>query len=203
MRNWKPREFPGGRPPVSVVLAAYGRPLEARTCLASLAAQTYPAFECLVVHDGPPPGDWVREAFAAVAGDDRFRLLATPRRDNAFGHPGRDLGRRAAAGAAVCFGNADNYYVPVYLEALADALEHSPADLAHCDCVHSHALWQPMRTELRRGRIDLACWAARRALVDRVAFDGVHFAADWDYLSRLLELKPRVAKVPMTLVVHN
>ena len=60
---------------VSVVVPLYQKAATIRRCLASIASQSYPGFEAIVVDDGSTDGGGA--AVAALA-DPRFRLVRQP-----------------------------------------------------------------------------------------------------------------------------
>ncbi|MEJ7811927.1 MAG: glycosyltransferase family 2 protein, partial [Gemmatimonadaceae bacterium] len=112
-------------PRVSVVVPTYNRAPLLRGALATVAAQTFPAWECLVCDDGSSDGtlDLVREI---ARGDPRFRLVPGPR----FGLPAgpRNRGIRAAHAPWVAFLDDDDVWHPRKLEHQVWALEREPAD---------------------------------------------------------------------------
>lgn len=203
MRYWKQRPTPG-MPRVGIAIASYlrddRRQLAALRCLlASLEAQTYPHWRAVVVHDGPLGSerpDWLRSG--------RFEFRETPVRAGQFGHPHR---QPAAASLADCpivgFSNGDNYYAPVFLEALVHEIAARKADLAYCDMVHSHQLWKPVTTKPTRGKIDVGGFLVRRSLVEQTPWTDYTFSGDGRYVEALVRKCRRVAKVPGCLFVHN
>lgn len=197
MRFWEPRHIRGA-PRLGIVVATYRQGPKLDCLLASLAAQTYRHQYAVVVHDGP----WADRPALPVPGE----LAHTPARANQFGHNCREAGRLLLAAAKpdyVMFTNGDNYYAPVFAEEAVWAAQSAQADLVYCNMIHSHKKWQPLKTELKRGRIDLGCWVCRADWVLAAPFAGREFAADWFYLEKLLARRPRVAKVDGYYMVHN
>lgn len=209
MRFWKPKQFPR-RPLLSVVVSAcFAEGLDvvrrsaALTCLLhSFRAQSYPNWEALVVHDG---NDGSSRAVAAVnqARDDRINLWVTPERKGHCGHPWRHVGALKTRGDVVGMTNDDNYYAPVYFEAIADQFVNHGADFVYTDMVHSHRRWQPVGTRLQRKLIDVGAWMAARALVVSTPWTDFEFAGDWTYIDALQKKAKTIAKVPGCLFVHN
>lgn len=211
MRYWrKHHPLPNTDLKAVMVVATYRQPIQMRVLLGSLLGQTYPNLKVIVVHDGP----WDPPPYSQGLEDEycrgRVLYVNTPVRENVFGHNCREFGRKVALsddrdfGRAdvVGFTNADNYYVPTYVESLISALNKG-YDLAYCNLIHSHKLWTPMKTELKRGKIDCGAWLCRSLLVSKVSWQSSEFAEDWHYLSRLCQLKARATKVDGFLFVHN
>jgi glycosyltransferase involved in cell wall biosynthesis len=117
----------GSAPRVSVVLPAYDEPEFLVDAVRSVRAQTMPDFELLVVDDGSPREDAIREAFReAAAGDPRARLI---RQVNAGGSAARNRGIAEARGAWIAFLDHDDRWLPRKLEAqlaAADAADERP-----------------------------------------------------------------------------
>lgn len=199
MTYWKPFKTPGS-PLVSIVVAAFAPDARHRALLEcllkSLEAQTYPHWEAIVIHDGP-------SLWPPRITDTRVTLLETPQRKNDFGHSGRPAGIKAATGKYITLTNGDNYYCPVFLEAMVHMLIMKKGQLVYCDMVHSHKLWQPLKTTLKRKMVDLGCWMADAALVKATPWTDFTFSADWFFLEKLLKKVKRPLKVPTTLFVHN
>ncbi len=213
MRFWKPRTVEGS-PKVGIAVAAYltnedSREAAAlRTLVASFQAQTYRNWELLIVHDGPYPHHYgMLEYFSQWDREPRVRTMETEKRLQDFGHHHRQAAITALLKDKcewIGLTNQDNYYAPVYLEWLLSDAQRKKATFVYCNAVHSHKQWKPMTTDIRRGKIDLGCFLAHRSIVERIKFDKVNFAADWDFIQRLVvAAKTRVARVDATLFTHN
>jgi GT2 family glycosyltransferase len=109
-------------PQVSIVLATYDRPQRLLRTLQTLAAQTYPAFEVLIVDNCPDrPG-----AATAVEriNDRRFRLLVEPRPGTSHA---RNTGLKAARTDIVAFTDDDVDADPNWLGNLVVPFYEDPA----------------------------------------------------------------------------
>jgi len=96
-------------PVVSVVIPAFNRAHTILRCLDSVRAQTYPAWEALVVDDGST--DATADLTRAVARQDpRIRLVHHPTRQGA--QAARNSGIRAARGEWVAFLDSDDEFLP-------------------------------------------------------------------------------------------
>jgi glycosyltransferase involved in cell wall biosynthesis len=149
------------QPLVTVVIPTWNRLPLLREAVASVIAQTYPAWELVIVDDGSTDGTaaWVRSL-----GDPRVRLLEVPR----LAHVGRlrNLGARAGRGALVSFLDSDDEWVPGKLWTQVEAMRSARARWCYgrYEMIDAHGLPTPRRAgEFRalRGPI------ARDLLVDR------------------------------------
>jgi glycosyltransferase involved in cell wall biosynthesis len=102
-------------PLVSVVLPTYDRPAELVRAVASVAAQTYPAVELVVVDDcSPTPAEAV-VGDAVAAGDlalGDLRVTHVRHGTNRGANAARNAGVRAAAGSIVAFLDDDDEWHP-------------------------------------------------------------------------------------------
>ena len=109
-------------PLVSVVVPSYNYGHFIRETLASLAAQTYGAWECVVVDDGSTDDTRaVVEAYAAV--DARVRYV---RQENARQAAARNNGIRHSSGDYFQFLDADDLLEPRKFERQVEQLEQHP-----------------------------------------------------------------------------
>ena len=110
-------------PLVSVITPTYNRPEELRKMLASLAAQTYPNFESIVVNDGGVAVDDVVADFPFA------RLIEQPANAGAI--------RAIAAGREHCRGTFisllpdDDWFYPDHIERVMFAILRSGASVGH------------------------------------------------------------------------
>lgn len=111
---------------VSVVIPTYNRPILLRETLRSVAAQTYPSFEIVVVDDGSiTPG--VKDVCRAVP---QCRYL---HQDNAGRSAARNFGAKQARGDLLAFVDDDDLWKPEKLERQVSLLDkNSQVGLVHC-----------------------------------------------------------------------
>lgn len=100
------------RPLVSVVMPVYDAAPFLAEAIASVAAQTYDAWELLVVDDGSTDGSRAIAERAAAGHAGRVRVLAHPGGANRGISASRNLGVRAARGPLVAFLDADDVWLP-------------------------------------------------------------------------------------------
>lgn len=208
MRYWnrKPHPVPG-EPLVTMLVASYltddlRREASLRCLLASFEAQTYKNWQAVVVHDGPV----TRGTFSEddpIGDSGRVNLVQTPERLGQFGHPHRHKFASQVESGWVGFTNDDNYYMPVYFEAMLSEALSKGADFVYCDMVHSHQMWKPFRTQPRCSRLDLGGFLARVELVKRTPWTDFSFRGDGVYIDALVANSGKIAKVDATLFVHN
>jgi glycosyltransferase involved in cell wall biosynthesis len=198
------------RPLVSVVVPSYNYGHFIRETLDSLAAQTYDAWECIVVDDGSTDDTrTVVEAYAAH--DPRVRYV---RQENARQAAARNNGIRHSSGAYFQFLDADDRLEPHKLERQVEYLEsHADVDIVYgnvryfdssgAGLGHSreYSIWddggQWMPEVSGRGRVLLEPLLrnnimvvnsplVRRRVVETVGEFGVGLTPveDWDYWTR-------------------
>ena len=115
-------------PSVSVVVPAYNEPDFLAEALRSVAAQTLPPAEVIVVDDGSPRD--LRAAAESAGLGSRLRYV---RQDNAGGAAARNRGIAMAASEWVAFLDHDDRWLPHKLERqLAAAAAHPEAGLVYC-----------------------------------------------------------------------
>lgn len=106
-------------PLVSVIIAAYNAAADIRTTLASLRAQTYLAFEAIIVDDGSTD-DTAAIVEEFVRADTRFRLV---RQANAGVGAARNTALALARGVYLAPLDADDLWEPEKLEKQVAAME--------------------------------------------------------------------------------
>jgi GT2 family glycosyltransferase len=206
MRYWKLKSLAKNHK-VGMVVATYNQTDCLQALLCAIKTQTWKNFLILVSHDGPASNE-VRQAFKAVVGSDaRFIFQDTPSRQNKFGHERRYTGFQFLIDNGcdmLCTTNGDCWYTPNYFESMLYQMQKDNTEFVYCNMVHSHKLWQPMKTEIRRGKIDVGCWMASKALINAVQWTDFTFAGDWSFINNLHKTaEGRHAKVDSYLYVHN
>jgi hypothetical protein len=117
---------------VTVVIPAFRARRYLPEALASVRAQTYRAWEIIVVDDcSPEPVDDLVKTFAATVPENSVRLIRHP--ENKGLGATRNTGIRAAAGEYVAFLDHDDCWRETHLAVAVQALESETAALAYCD----------------------------------------------------------------------
>ncbi|GIE83277.1 hypothetical protein Aph02nite_92270 [Actinoplanes philippinensis] len=170
---------------VSVVVTAY-RPGEGLlTAVRSIAAQSWPDLEIIVVDDASPPE---HDAILAAAEDldPRVRLIRLPA--NGGTYAARNAGLEAARGDFVTFQDSDDWSHPRRVEMQVQPLLTDPAVVATTsEGISVTDRLVMTRPGIRRGRVNVSSLLFRRAAVlGRIGwFDRVRKAADSEFLERI------------------
>lgn len=174
-----------GGPRVSVVVTAY-RPGEGLlTAVRSIAAQSWPDLEIVVVDDASPADHDVTLAAAADL-DPRVRLIRLT--ENAGTYAARNAGVRAAHGDFVTFQDSDDWSHPRRIELQIAPMLTDPAVVATTSEGISVTDQLVMtRPGIRRSRVNVSSLLFRKEPVTRRigGFDQVRKAADSEYLERI------------------
>lgn len=155
-------------PRVSIVVPLFNKAPYVGRALRSISAQTFADFEVIVVDDGSTDGGHEQ---VEAHDDPRFRLV---RQENAGPGAARNRGMDQSVGDLIAFLDADDEWMPDYLEAAVAALSDARAATVTCSYVDcpteqsSSPLWR------RRGVSD-GLWQVTPAttvemLVSMVAF---------------------------------
>lgn len=112
----------GESPEFSVVIAARNAEQTLRLTLESVQMQTYRSFEIIVVDDGSE--DRTLEVASGFAGEGRLRVLQQPARGVSAA---RNAGIAEARGRFVSVLDADDLWLPEYLETMRNAFDAEPA----------------------------------------------------------------------------
>jgi glycosyltransferase involved in cell wall biosynthesis len=116
-------------PAVSIVIPAYRASRDIGDALTSIFRQTFTDFEAIVVNDGSPDTDALIDALAPFAS--RIRYIA---QTNQGAAAARNTGIRAARGRFIALLDADDVWLPRFLECQVGAFrERTERALVYCD----------------------------------------------------------------------
>ncbi len=119
-------------PVVSIIVPAYGLAHLVGETLDSIVAQTYDAWEAIVVDDGAP--DDVEGALTRFSSEPRIRLLKT---DNGGLSTARNRAIAVASGRYIALLDGDDLYEPTYLARMTAAIESDPSlGFVTCDAFY-------------------------------------------------------------------
>ncbi|MBG0562051.1 glycosyltransferase family 2 protein [Actinoplanes aureus] len=172
-------------PRVSVVVTAFRPGPELLTAVRSIAAQSWPNLDIIVVDDASPPEHDAVLA-EAEALDDRVRLLRLPA--NAGTYAARNAGIEAAHGEYVTFQDSDDWSHPRRIELqLAPLLASSAVVASVSEGISVTDNLVMTRPGIRRGRVNVSSLLFRREVVNRRIgwFDSVRKAADSEFVERI------------------
>jgi len=127
---------------VSVIVPAYSRVPLLRECLASIRAQTWPYWECIVVDDASPWGEEICAVVQAME-DRRFRYIR--RQENAGPAAARNTGIGASRGEFFVCVDEDDRLVPRAIEKLLGEILQR-----NCDVVCPQAAFFEGKSGIRR-----------------------------------------------------
>ena len=199
---------------VSIFMPAFNGASFLPSTIDSLLAQTYRAFELIVVDDGS------RDATAEIvdsyaARDPRVRLVRHP--GNLGAPAARNTGWRASnpATAYLMDHDCDDLSEPTKLERLVSALDRTPAWSAvgsfcrYIDPAGRSVGWPLLewraslirRTFGRRNSLVVSATLMRRTLLDEIAPFRAEFSwcDDYDFFARALSAGHRLANLPVVL----
>src|SRR6185312_8964250 len=194
-------------PAISVVVPAFNRETTLSVTLDSLLAQTYTAWEAIVVDDGSSDGTAaLAERYAAR--DSRIRVH---RQANAGVSGARNRGIELARAAWLFFLDADDWIVPTAFEALTDALAADPeADVAYGGYVRVDDAGREVEPERPKHEADFfpvfartcamavhTCLVRAQLVRDVGGFDAdLVTCEDWDLWQRIARMGARFVGVP-------
>ncbi len=138
---------------VSVVVPLYNKLRWIQRALDSIAAQTLADIEVIVVDDGSTDGG---DAIAQSYPDPRFRLI---RQANAGPGSARNRGLLECRAELVAFLDADDEWLPEYLETIAGELQRRGSGVAAISCSFLNGTGDISSADLwaRRGIIEGVC----------------------------------------------
>ena len=140
--------MPPSCPLISVIIPTHDRPALLLRAVGSVAHQTYPNVEVIVVNDGAQSG--VREAIGTAFPDLRCRVIPNTRRSGAAG--ARNAGYVDSHGAYLAFLDDDDEWLPEKLTRQWQALSERDARVGVV-CVWAVLVDGPVET-LRRYAVD-------------------------------------------------
>jgi glycosyltransferase involved in cell wall biosynthesis len=114
---------------VSVIIPAYNVERYIKEALDSVFSQTYPHFEIIVVNDGTPDAPALEQVLQPY-----FDRIVYLKQENRGLSGARNTGLRAATGDLVALLDADDIWLPDYLEKQVAYLRENPdKDLVYCN----------------------------------------------------------------------
>lgn len=118
-------------PKVSIIIPAYNVAPFIGETLDSVFAQTYKDFETIVINDGSPDTEEFERMLRPYL--NRVKYL---KQENRGASVARNAGIRTAQGELIAFLDADDIWLPSYLEEQVRFIRESGSDLVCADAVH-------------------------------------------------------------------
>ncbi len=193
---------------ISVVVPVYNAGSYLRQCLDSIAAQTYPNMEVILVDDASTDGSGqLCKEYAER--DGRFQYVRFPANRGPSAARNEGVGR--AAGAFLSFVDADDYVEPDLLEKLYRSLTESGADISTCGADGIRLESGPARTY---SRAEAVCCLAKGAPFNHVPWgklycaelaracpfdENVFYSEDLLFLYEALKRSEKVSCIPDVL----
>ena len=193
---------------ISVVVPVYNAGSYLRQCLDSIAAQTYPNMEVILVDDASTDGSGqLCKEYAER--DERFQYVRFPANRGPSAARNEGVGR--AAGAFISFVDADDYVEPDLLEKLYRSLTESGADISTCGADGIRLESGPARTY---SRAEAVCCLAKGAPFNHVPWgklycaelaracpfdENVFYSEDLLFLYEALKQSEKVSCIPDVL----
>lgn len=190
---------------IEFIVTTYKRPHLLRCMLASLVAQTNPNWTAHILIDGPD--DENATTIVESFNDVRFRVTQMSRNYNNWGHTPHEIGKQSVTDVDyVIMTNDDNYYVPVFLDELVDAItRNNRPGLVYWKMVHSHFSYDVLDCIPAANYIDLGAYATRLDLAQQIHLKESEAGADGIFVEDLKLTFPNetLIKINKVLFVHN
>lgn len=120
-------------PIISVVIPEYSGKGKIERCLKCLDAQSFDAFEVLIVDDYSPDDSVtvIKEFINSLNRFEKFRLIES--KENGRAGKARNIGIKEAKGSYICFIDQDDYPATNMLECLYSNSQNGTIDCVSCD----------------------------------------------------------------------
>jgi hypothetical protein len=193
---------------IDIIAVTYGQNEILKCFINSIKAQTNNNWILHIIHDGPNSGLKNDLSTNGYIIDNKIIFHEYPERVNDYGHTLRKWGvKNLIKNDYVLLTNCDNYYTPN----MVDEVLKTDADFIYFDMVHSHPTpnnennsdYGYMKTQLKRGFIDIGSAVMKKELVISVGFEHTDYHADWLFFKNILNRQPKTAKINKVLFVHN
>jgi len=202
---------PGAIPKVAVVIPCYGYAHYLPEAVGSVAGQTRPPAECVVVDDGSP--DDTAEVANRLIGEHDDLDLRLVRQENAGLSAARNAGVRATSAPLLLPLDADDRLAPTALEELAAEFARDP----ELDVVCPYARSFGASTErvvtlpatgrrMLRGNIFVYCSMFTRRIFERVGGYNSNMRygyEDWDFWLGAIEAGANLGHLPRELMLYR
>jgi len=190
---------------IEFIIPTYYRPDKLMCIINSIFAQRSDKWSVHVIADCPPEGS-LDKIMNYFEGDDRIRFTIFKDRYNDWGHTLRNYGLDHAKEEWVVMTGDDNYYTPVFVDHMLDAVDEN-THFVHCDMVHNWLNWDyiHLKSETKLHKIDIGNFMSKTALAKQVKLHVDKWDADGVFVEEYLEKFPEgeVKYIPKILYIHN
>lgn len=201
------------KPWITIFPVTYGHyKHQLRVFLSSLMVQTDQNFKCLLMHDGPDiNADFPLYNIIHPEYENKVELYFSEKRENCYGHNLRAKAIELCDTEFLCITNADNYYVPVWLEYCYKKVKEE-ADFIYYNTIHNYAgraFGNPDYSLLDvvpfPSYIDIGSFIVRTSYAKKTGFNHRDYAADAWFVEDLKTNNPEMlfSKINSVLFIHN
>jgi hypothetical protein len=172
--------------------------------ISALILQTHKNWELILIHDGPS-----EKVKSYIPDDNRITYIETKERKGNYGHHLRQWAlNEFDLGDYVVVSNADNYYVPTFIEYMLKGFKKSHTAVAtYCtETVHSYKAWQVLPAKMEKGFLDCGAVMIKSNIAKEVGWrDITDHSADWTYFQDIASKYSwrNFISVRGALFVHN
>lgn len=160
------------RKKVSIIIPCYNAEKTLKRCLDSVAKQTYPNLEVLVINDGSKD----KSATIVSRYAKKYPFIQLVNKENGGVSSARNLGLKLITGDYVMFLDSDdNYTKKTAIEKMVNKLEEQNVDCVVCNFTHP-----VFKTFLRGGKYDLTKTSQRMKYFD----DFMVFGMPWNKVTK-------------------
>jgi hypothetical protein len=201
-------------PTIDVICVAYKRCGPLKVLVQCFLNQVAANWKLTVYHDGYDQDfERLMQLFVAEA-PDKISYAFSKTRHNDWGHSLREEGLKHLTSDYVLITNDDNYYVPVFISSVTQAIQATDPDIVLFDMIHSHdhpgglplPAYSYFQTEYKRHRIDIGAAVVRSSLAVKAGFRDKSHDGDATYFEDVAGVKGsdlKVCKIKQVLFVHN
>lgn len=168
--------------------------------ISSLICQTYQNWELYIIHDGPGKME--------ASKDPRVHIEFTKVRSGNYGHAIRAeyLQKLKDRGKYIVITNADNYYMPEFLQRAITTIRNTGAIAVYPkQIIHNYTAWSVMECTTKRGFIDSGQVMLKSIEAASVGWNSVHHSSDWIFFNDIMSKygKKSFVSFPGCHFVHN
>jgi hypothetical protein len=172
-----------GKMKVSVIVPLYNKAPTIQRTLDSVLGQTFADFELIVVDDGSTDGGG---GIVASCPDPRVRLVGQA---NAGPGAARNRGLAEARGALVAFLDADDEWLPEFLEKSVALLEKNSQAAAVASGYYLHPQGRPTQSMWQRRGLQEGLWKLKPETSPQLAVYLLAYFSPWNTLAKLETLR--------------